>query len=190
MWKWFFVVLCWRANLSMVKELGDKAAQGRTYGNLGNTYYLLGEFETAVAAHEKVGSRPLKKSFQFLLQVSFFKPAFISLFLLPKINYFCWYWIHSKICTLFYLQFICSQTFYLSSDVMIVKAVMINAECFQLILYFRVVMYTLLFVLIGSVSSSPKSLEISQLRGGLTVTLAMLTYSSASLRWRLVITSE
>lgn len=40
----------------MVKELGDKAAQGRTYGNLGNTYYLLGEFENAVAAHEKVGS--------------------------------------------------------------------------------------------------------------------------------------
>lgn len=40
----------------MVKELGDKAAQGRTYGNLGNTYYLLGEFESAVAAHEKVPS--------------------------------------------------------------------------------------------------------------------------------------
>lgn len=39
----------------MVKDLGDKAAQGRTYGNLGNTYYLLGEFEKAVAAHEKVG---------------------------------------------------------------------------------------------------------------------------------------
>lgn len=38
----------------MVKELADKAAQGRTYGNLGNTYYLLGEFEKAVAAHEKV----------------------------------------------------------------------------------------------------------------------------------------
>lgn len=40
----------------MVKELGDKAAQGRTCGNLGNTYYLLGEFDNAVAAHEKVGS--------------------------------------------------------------------------------------------------------------------------------------
>lgn len=38
----------------MVKELGDKAAQGRTYGNLGNTYYLLGDFESAIAAHEKV----------------------------------------------------------------------------------------------------------------------------------------
>ncbi|TWW58241.1 G-protein-signaling modulator 2 [Takifugu flavidus] len=43
----------YEANLSMVKELADKAAQGRTYGNLGNTYYLLGEFEKAVAAHEK-----------------------------------------------------------------------------------------------------------------------------------------
>lgn len=41
----------------MVKELGDKAAQGRTYGNLGNTYYLLGEFEKAVNAHEKVGEQ-------------------------------------------------------------------------------------------------------------------------------------
>ncbi|KAM9848460.1 G-protein-signaling modulator 2-like [Aulostomus maculatus] len=43
----------YEANLALVKELGDQAAQGRTYGNLGNTYYLLGEFETAVAAHEK-----------------------------------------------------------------------------------------------------------------------------------------
>lgn len=50
-----------RANLSLVKELGDRAAQGRTYGNLGNTYYLLGEFETAVAAHEKVSSKLLVK---------------------------------------------------------------------------------------------------------------------------------
>uniref|UniRef100_A0A3Q2CY10 G-protein-signaling modulator 2-like n=1 Tax=Cyprinodon variegatus TaxID=28743 RepID=A0A3Q2CY10_CYPVA len=43
----------YEANLSLVKELGDHAAQGRTYGNLGNTYYLLGDFENAVAAHEK-----------------------------------------------------------------------------------------------------------------------------------------
>ncbi|KAM4740122.1 G-protein-signaling modulator 2-like isoform 2-T2 [Anableps anableps] len=40
-------------NLSLVNDLGDRAAQGRTYGNLGNTYYLLGDFERAVAAHEK-----------------------------------------------------------------------------------------------------------------------------------------
>lgn len=50
-----------RANLSLVKELGDRAAQGRTYGNLGNTYYLLGDFETAVAAHEKVSGKLLVK---------------------------------------------------------------------------------------------------------------------------------
>ncbi|XP_018549533.2 G-protein-signaling modulator 2 isoform X2 [Lates calcarifer] len=43
----------YEANLCLVKELGDRAAQGRTYGNLGNTYYLLGDFEIAVAAHEK-----------------------------------------------------------------------------------------------------------------------------------------
>uniref|UniRef100_A0A3B5QWG4 G-protein-signaling modulator 2-like n=1 Tax=Xiphophorus maculatus TaxID=8083 RepID=A0A3B5QWG4_XIPMA len=43
----------YEANLSLVNELGDRAAQGRTYGNLGNTYYLLGDFERAVTAHEK-----------------------------------------------------------------------------------------------------------------------------------------
>ncbi|KAM6921027.1 G-protein-signaling modulator 2-like [Xenentodon cancila] len=40
-------------NLCLVKEFGDHAAQGRTYGNLGNAYYLLGNFETAAAAHQK-----------------------------------------------------------------------------------------------------------------------------------------
>uniref|UniRef100_A0A8D3DK67 G-protein-signaling modulator 2 n=2 Tax=Scophthalmus maximus TaxID=52904 RepID=A0A8D3DK67_SCOMX len=34
-------------------ELGDRAAQGRTYGNLGNTHYLLGNFRKAVASHEQ-----------------------------------------------------------------------------------------------------------------------------------------
>lgn len=43
-----------RANLTIVKELGDRAAQGRTYGNLGNTHYLLGNFRKAVASHEQV----------------------------------------------------------------------------------------------------------------------------------------
>lgn len=45
-----------RENLAIVKELGDRAAQGRTYGNLGNTYYLLGSFRKAVASHEQVPS--------------------------------------------------------------------------------------------------------------------------------------
>uniref|UniRef100_A0A8C6V774 G protein signaling modulator 2, like n=1 Tax=Neogobius melanostomus TaxID=47308 RepID=A0A8C6V774_9GOBI len=43
----------YEGNLSLVKELGDRPGQGRTYGNLGNTYYLLGDFKSAVAAHEK-----------------------------------------------------------------------------------------------------------------------------------------
>lgn len=63
----------------MVKELGDKAAQGRTYGNLGNTYYLLGEFEAAVAAHEKVVGKlvTVKTS---LLQITCFKQDFFFYF--------------------------------------------------------------------------------------------------------------
>lgn len=43
-----------RFNLSIVKDLGDRAAQGRTYGNLGNTHYLLGNFQRAVVAHGQV----------------------------------------------------------------------------------------------------------------------------------------
>uniref|UniRef100_A0A3B4FIG7 G protein signaling modulator 2 n=1 Tax=Pundamilia nyererei TaxID=303518 RepID=A0A3B4FIG7_9CICH len=43
----------YEANLAIVKELGDRAAQGRTYGNLGNTHYLLGNFCKAVASHEQ-----------------------------------------------------------------------------------------------------------------------------------------
>ncbi|XP_015211008.1 G-protein-signaling modulator 2 isoform X2 [Lepisosteus oculatus] len=43
----------YEANLSIVKELGDRAAQGRTYGNLGNTHYLLGQFRNAVKSHEQ-----------------------------------------------------------------------------------------------------------------------------------------
>uniref|UniRef100_A0A8C8R9P3 G-protein-signaling modulator 2 n=1 Tax=Pelusios castaneus TaxID=367368 RepID=A0A8C8R9P3_9SAUR len=40
-------------NLTIVTELGDRAAQGRAYGNLGNTHYLLGNFRSAVIAHEQ-----------------------------------------------------------------------------------------------------------------------------------------
>lgn len=40
-------------NLSMVIDLGDRAAQGRAYGNLGNTHYLLGNFRKAVISHEQ-----------------------------------------------------------------------------------------------------------------------------------------
>ncbi|XP_038601732.1 G-protein-signaling modulator 1 [Tachyglossus aculeatus] len=40
-------------NLFLVKELGDRAAQGRAYGNLGNTQYLLGNFSEATAFHKE-----------------------------------------------------------------------------------------------------------------------------------------
>jgi G-protein signaling modulator 2 len=45
---------CFRENLTIVEALGDKAACGRAYGNIGNTYYLLGEFHRAVDFHNKV----------------------------------------------------------------------------------------------------------------------------------------
>lgn len=37
-----------------MKELGDRAAQGRAYGNLGNTHYLLGNFTEATTFHKEV----------------------------------------------------------------------------------------------------------------------------------------
>lgn len=47
-------LLSLRENLSLVTALGDRAAQGRAFGNLGNTHYLLGNFRDAVIAHEQV----------------------------------------------------------------------------------------------------------------------------------------
>jgi len=43
-----------RANLKLVRELGDQQAQGRTVGNLGNTHYLLGNYKKAIKYHEEV----------------------------------------------------------------------------------------------------------------------------------------
>lgn len=34
----------YQENLKLMRELGDRSAQGRACGNLGNTYYLLGKF--------------------------------------------------------------------------------------------------------------------------------------------------
>ena len=59
-----FVLIEWCSeNLAIVKELGDRAAQGRTHGNLGNTYYLLGNFRRAVASHEQVCMSGVFKSY-------------------------------------------------------------------------------------------------------------------------------
>lgn len=49
-----------RENLSLVTALGDRAAQGRAFGNLGNTHYLLGNFRDAVIAHEQVPCQALR----------------------------------------------------------------------------------------------------------------------------------
>lgn len=43
----------YEANLKVVTKLNDHVAMGRAYGNLGNTHYLLGNFESAVASHKK-----------------------------------------------------------------------------------------------------------------------------------------
>ncbi|TRY89515.1 hypothetical protein DNTS_012013 [Danionella cerebrum] len=43
----------YQMNLSLVKELGDRAAQGRAFGNLGNTHYLLGNFLEAIKFHRE-----------------------------------------------------------------------------------------------------------------------------------------
>ncbi|KAM3825375.1 G-protein-signaling modulator 1 [Vipera latastei] len=40
-------------NLCLVKELADRAAQGRAYGNLGNAHYLLGNFSKAIVFHKQ-----------------------------------------------------------------------------------------------------------------------------------------
>ncbi|XP_057211496.1 G-protein-signaling modulator 1b isoform X2 [Triplophysa rosa] len=40
-------------NLALVKDLGDRAAQGRAFGNLGNTHYLLGNFVEAIKFHRE-----------------------------------------------------------------------------------------------------------------------------------------
>ncbi|CAG2065867.1 unnamed protein product, partial [Timema podura] len=41
-------------NLQLMRELNETAAQGRACGNLGNTYYLLGNFKQAIHYHEEV----------------------------------------------------------------------------------------------------------------------------------------
>ncbi|XP_022906171.2 G-protein-signaling modulator 2 isoform X1 [Onthophagus taurus] len=46
-------VTFYEKNLMLMKDLGDVAAQGRACGNLGNTYYLLGDFAQAIKYHEE-----------------------------------------------------------------------------------------------------------------------------------------
>lgn len=43
----------YQQNLTLMRDLGDRGAQGRACGNLGNTYYLLGDFQKAIEYHKE-----------------------------------------------------------------------------------------------------------------------------------------
>lgn len=51
---YLFVICVYRKNLELLRELDDKSGQGRAYGNLGNTYYLLSKFDDAIKCHKEV----------------------------------------------------------------------------------------------------------------------------------------
>ena len=40
-------------NMTLMVEIGDRAAQGRACGNLGNVHYLLGNFSRAIHFHQE-----------------------------------------------------------------------------------------------------------------------------------------
>lgn len=46
-------VLYYQQNLNLMQDLGERGACGRACGNLGNTYYLLGDFESAIKYHQE-----------------------------------------------------------------------------------------------------------------------------------------
>ncbi|KHN85843.1 G-protein-signaling modulator 2 [Toxocara canis] len=46
-------ISCYLQNLQIVEGTEDLAACGRTYGNIGNTYYMLGDYGTAAEYHSK-----------------------------------------------------------------------------------------------------------------------------------------
>lgn len=43
----------YQQNLALMRDIGDRSAQGRSCGNLGNTYYLLGDFAAAIEHHQE-----------------------------------------------------------------------------------------------------------------------------------------
>ena len=55
-----------KAHLSFAQELGDYAAQGRAYGNMGNAYHALGIYDQAVRFH--------RQELQMSLEVSTLTP--------------------------------------------------------------------------------------------------------------------
>lgn len=43
----------YQQNLALMRDIGDRSAQGRSCGNLGNTFYLLGDFSAAIEHHQE-----------------------------------------------------------------------------------------------------------------------------------------
>ena len=65
-------------DLSIAKDVGDRAGEGSAYGNLGNAYYSLGDFQRAIEYHEKhlsitkdVGDRAGEGSAYYSLGLSY-----------------------------------------------------------------------------------------------------------------------
>ena len=58
----FISLTIFRSNLNIVRDLADRAAQGRACGNLGNTHYLLGNFKQAIMYHEEVSLSLIHKA--------------------------------------------------------------------------------------------------------------------------------
>lgn len=56
-----------RQNLHIVENMKDFVACGRTYGNIGNSYYMLGDYATAVYYHNKVSVPFIKRVSEFCL---------------------------------------------------------------------------------------------------------------------------
>ena len=56
-------LLVYRENLELMREIADRAAQGRACGNLGNTHYLLGSFTQAIKYPQEVSHSCIKYEF-------------------------------------------------------------------------------------------------------------------------------
>ena len=72
----FEICFVFGQNTILMKEIGDKAAQGRACGNLGNVHYLLGNFSLAIHYHnerlkiaKEFGDKVNKKNLENLILI-------------------------------------------------------------------------------------------------------------------------
>ena len=82
--------------MKIAKEIGDRAGEGRAYGNLGNAYWSLGVYRKAIEYHgthlkiaveigDRAGERTVQGNFLFLLFC--FLLCFVLFFLFVYIVY-------------------------------------------------------------------------------------------------------